>query len=212
MKSKTEIVFILITVGISCLIAGCTSDIPPGIPPVQTPAGTSTGFSSMNTPGPREEFRTIMETDFIEYLVYPGDIVPVNLNETGTPVPAAALRGSSLSLHSITGRNLDASGKADIWIYTVSIGNASYIITDDRYGRQIHRWNATVPGAALHPDRIISPSALFSRNNALIFPPQDPGIGRRLDLSLVNGTYTLTISGDTAPRILRFDAVTGAER
>jgi hypothetical protein len=114
------------------------------------------------------------------------------------------------TIYIIKAKNLDESGKSDIWIFGVKFDTRAELISIDKNGQKTAPWNAPLPAEEIQLTTIISPGTLFSRHRLeIIGTSLLPAAGQR-DLELKNGIYTLTIYSGNIKRTLMFNATTGA--
>jgi hypothetical protein len=134
------------------------------------------------------------------------DLARQNLAEY-RPDPA---NGSSAikTIYYIHGTNLDISGNALSWIFGVHYAGETELFAYDRSGWIRIPWNVPPFSREIDVEKIVSPGSLFSKNSAVILSESSPTNPERRDLELIQGIYTLSISG-SQDRILMFNATTG---
>jgi hypothetical protein len=112
------------------------------------------------------------------------------------------------TVYYIHGTNVDDSGNASGWIFGVRHTGKTELLAYDRSGWKKIPWSAPYGLEEIDLDRIVSPGMLFNRNTGAILGNPSQTIPDRRDLELMQGIYTLTISG-SKDRILTFNATTG---
>jgi hypothetical protein len=209
--SKTAMVFfILLMVLAGCFIAGCSSLPFSGAPASsETPqSGTSpngdAGLSGQGVSGDSSRY----PFDVAETEIFSPDR---GLQWNDTPVnesPGTALPEKHIKY--IRGSNIDETGDAGSWTYIIEHGDQFSIVTYNNGAVAL----SNSPGTLQRPDitisQIMKPRDLFAMNHDLIINTTRTGAVVTRDLSLSGGNYSLTISGRGTPRILVFDAKTGA--
>jgi hypothetical protein len=206
------LVVILVLTGISCCIAGCSFLPFSGIQASDRPDSITTGFPADNQTAGAEEFRSEMRTDNLNTLTFP-DAPPATAtgsNESGTDNATLEPQLRDIHILYISGNNLDESGKASRWTYAIRHTNRTFLVTVDKFGMTMNEWYTSGSYEEVFPGQIITPAELFNRNRAVIFTTPDSGIAEQRDLMLGKTLYSLTVSGHGTPRVLTFDAKTGA--
>jgi hypothetical protein len=183
----------------SCFIAGCNSLPVSGSPPQKTPGKIDVGFTGQEIPG------TIQRYQFEDTLA---DLISKDLNATGDDIPINVSREKHIK--SIRGTDLDEKGAARSWTFIVEHGSQISIVTYNQQGMISSSAPGTIKRAEIFTSQILSPRELFNKNRAVIFNTTMAGTTGSLDLSLSEGYYSLTLSGNGTPENLVFDAKTGA--
>lgn len=212
MRNAACLVIVLVLTGMSCCIAGCSFLPFSGIQASGAPDSITTGFPAENQTDGGEEFRSEMMTDNLNTLTFP-DVTPsatTGTNESVISETTLEPRAKDIHILYISGNNLDESGKASRWTYAIRHTNRTYLVTVDKFGMTINEWYTSGSYEEIFPAQIITPAELFNRNRAVIFTSPDSGILEQRDLMLGKAIYTLTISSGGTPRVLTFDAKTGA--
>jgi hypothetical protein len=191
--------FTLLLVLASGFIAGCSSG--PSLPfsgtstpaPTETPILTNAGLTGHQNP--------------VTFQQYTFEGTLAGLTSRDTPITKEdTVENMSKDMHikTIHGINLDENADAGSWTYIFEHGNKIFTVTFGGQGTITNSITGTIDSADIATDQIVSPSDLFTTNHAMIF--STPG---SVDLSLSDGYYTVTITGNSTPRILIFDAKTG---
>ena len=110
----------------------------------------------------------------------------------------------------IRGLRLGSTGEADNWMMVVRHGGNASLITCDKYGESISRWNTSITMQGIPMDRILTPAELLTRSHTIIFTQQNESDLDPMVLELSGSSYTLTITGRNKTSILTFNAITGA--
>jgi hypothetical protein len=110
----------------------------------------------------------------------------------------------------VSGEYLNEKGNASSWLFIVRYHNRTTFVTYDHRGETLTDWPEGYKGEEAFPDKVVLPKTLFAENHDRIFKTPDAVSTESRKLVLSGGNYTLTISGPTGPRILVFDAKTGA--
>jgi hypothetical protein len=211
--SKTAMVFFtLMLVLASCFIIGCGSLPFSGTPaPTEIAQKTNTGITPHDSPERRFAFdeiaRDLASTNFV--VVQNNVAVMENATAANLSLPPASTSPEK-HIKSIRGVNLDESGNASSWSFVVEQGDQLAIVTYDNQGMVFSSSPGTIKRSEIFIDQIMTPRELFEKNRAVILDTTRTGTGVTRDLSLGEGSYTLSISGRGAPRVLVFDAKTGA--
>jgi len=202
MRNRALFYGVLFIIVAGCLILGCLFLPLFGQPPQKTPVPTvDIGFAS-GTAGNMSG----------EVLLYSFDEAIANLEKidvtNGTKF--SAHETGNISILYIQGTDLDTDANAKNWVFAVRLENTTSFVTYDRNGMNRVNWPAGFSGKEIRIDQIILPGVLFDRNRELIskMSPAKSTLSRQLVLE--SGNYTLTISGQGSPRVLVFDATTGA--
>ena len=106
-------------------------------------------------------------------------------------------------IYSIMGINLDKNGNADSWLFVAKQGAINRYIEYNKAGVSVDTWNDVISGPEISLYKIVTPDALFQKNEGLI-QSNMPAHGA-LNLVLQNNTYELTGNKTS----LRFNALTG---
>ena len=110
----------------------------------------------------------------------------------------------------IRGYNLDATGNASSWIFVVRQPELVSLVTYDRSGERVNTWLGRYPEKEIIISQIITPRKLFEKNREQIFPTSLAITTESRELTLADGKYYLTTTGQGKTRYLVFDAKTGA--
>lgn len=113
-------------------------------------------------------------------------------------------------IHMIRGHDLDETGNATSWNFVVRQPDQVSLVSYDRFGEKIGRWDAQYPNTTINISEIMAPGALFAKNYQVIFPTSEEIMTEKRDLALAEGTYYLTITGRGETKNMMFDAFTGA--
>ena len=113
------------------------------------------------------------------------------------------------TIYTIHGMDVNESGYAASWIFGVRISNVTELLAYGPGGWIKIPWDSSFPSEEIDIGKIVSPSRLFSQNNAVILSNPSRTIPERRDLDLIRGIYTLTIVSGSKDRILTFNATTG---
>ncbi|MDD1682538.1 MAG: hypothetical protein LUO98_01770 [Methanoregula sp.] len=206
--SKTAVIFFIVMLVItSCFIAGCSS-LPftdNGTPaPTETPKKLNAGLAEQKKPDTAQRYSfenpvaKILTTDlFDEQNTVPANESGGNIAQGDTPFER--------HIKYIHGADLDEKGDARSWAFIVEHGDKYSIVSYTDKVVAISNVPGSIAGTEILTDQILSPRELFEKNRAVI-----SGTAGSRDLSLDGGNYTITISGQGTPRILIFDAKTGA--
>jgi hypothetical protein len=115
----------------------------------------------------------------------------------------------NVSVRYIQGINLDISGKAEHWMFGVSLPSGSSLFLSDKTGWTATPWSSRLPEKEVRVGTFISPEDLFVKNKNSILPdPSTAGSDTR-ELDLRGGVYSLTITSGGSTRYLTFNATTG---
>jgi hypothetical protein len=200
--SKTAMVILTVLLVLaSCFISGCSSLPFSGPPPSESPKKINVGLSGT------DRTQQIQKYNFENCIlgISSDDLFPV-----GEETPANASR--EMHIKSVRGTDLDENGDAGSWAFTAEHGNQISIITYNRQGRFVINAQGTINRTDIIPSEIISPRELLEKNHASIFNAAGPGTTGTMDISLSEGYYSLTISGNGTPHTMIFDAKTGVLR
>jgi hypothetical protein len=144
------------------------------------------------------------------------EAVTTNIQLTGfdgeAPNPARTAEevAETTFIHMIRGHDMDANGNATSWNFVVRQPDQVSMVSFDRFGEKIGRWDAQYPDTAINTSEIMAPGALFAKNYQVIFPTSEEIMTEKRDLALADGTYYLTVTGRGETKNLIFDAYTGA--
>jgi hypothetical protein len=204
--SKTVMVFFtLMLVLASVFIAGCSSLPFSGTPtPTETPRKIATIVTGEPTPDLAQRFRfeDTLSTFNSPDILNEQEETPVNESQQNVSMEK--------HIQYIYGADLDENGDAGSWTFIVEHGNQYSIITYSIRGTTITDTPGMIKRPEIFTDQIVTPRGLFEKNHAVIFDTTRTGTAVARDISLSGGNYTLSISGKGTPRILVFDAKTGA--
>ncbi len=199
MRCTYCVVFICILLCAACLTTGCVSDTPapdekpvkPALTPVPVPEVPDTGTGY------------IRFEDAVDAIGLAFDWDPTTNPDL---VQGFTRSGEAITIHFLSGMNLDNAGDARIWAFGTSTANGTQVRAYD--GRQwtIVPFGEPFVSVEIDPDHIIPPRRLFEMNRDLIFDKSIPSTGLR-EIELTDGRYTLAFHNST--RTLLFDAVTG---
>ncbi|MCK9581660.1 MAG: hypothetical protein M0Q92_14610 [Methanoregula sp.] len=143
------------------------------------------------------------------------DAATTNIQLTGfdgeAPNPARTAEevAETTFIHMIRGHDLDETGNATSWNFVVRQPEQVSLVSYDRFGEKIGRWDAQYPNTTINISEIMAPGALFAKNYQTIFPTSEEIVTEKRDLALAEGTYYLTITGRTETKNMMFDAYTG---
>ncbi len=210
MRKIACIFSILLLMGTCCIIAGCSSLSSSGTQPNETHPSVNIAFSPGNQTVYVAEYKSEMITDGLYTSIIPDDSRPKTSDELRPANATPVTRSKDIHILYVNGNDLDGSGKASRWTYTIRYQNKTSLVTFDNHGTTIADWTAPPPKDEIFFDQIISPADLFSKNRAVIFITPDAEVAEQRDLALGKGIYSLTITNPVKPRVLIFDAKTGA--
>lgn len=108
----------------------------------------------------------------------------------------------------VLGRNLDATGNAESWLFGTRSPNGNRLQVYDRNRWTAIPWNSTLPSEEIQFDRILLPEELINQSRNEIMGTAGPTGIREIELK--NGIYSLTLKVGSTDRILTFNATTGA--
>jgi|WetSurMetagenome_2_1015567.scaffolds.fasta_scaffold90322_3 hypothetical protein len=204
MKNAAYIFFPMLIVA-ACFLAGCSSSPPSD---TATPAATHTPVNvGMTASTVEEEYRNFSfeeVTDSISALGFDPYIPPSQSHGTNQTVDKHIML--------IRGDHLDENARATSWLFIVRHDNKTAFVTYDHLGETVMNWGGSYPKEEIFPDQVVPPKTLFDQNRAEIFKGSTVNDTDSRMLELTGGNYTLTITGQGAPRILVFDAKSGALR
>jgi hypothetical protein len=207
---KLANIFSILLIGACCVIAGCSSLSSSGSQPNETQHGVNIGFSPGNQTIYTGEYKSDMATNSLYTIIFPYDTTHEVFDELQQTNITPATRSQDIHILYVNGNNLDESGKANRWTYAIRHLNRTSLVTFDNHGMTITEWTASMPKDEIFFDQIMLPPELFNKNREVIFTTADAGVTEQRDLALGKGIYTLTITNQVKPRILTFDAKTGA--
>lgn len=193
-----------------CIIAGCSSQSSSGSLPNETHPSVNIAFSPGNQTVFVVEYRSDMVTDDLYASILPDDSKPKASDELRPTNTTPMTRSKDIHVLYVNGNDLDASGKASRWTYTIRYLNTTSLVTFDNHGTTITNWTDSLPKDEIFFDQVISPADLFNKNREVIFTTPDAEVTEQRDLALGKGIYLLTIINQDKPRVLTFDAKTGA--
>jgi len=125
------------------------------------------------------------------------------------PDPADNASTAVKTVYYIHGTDMDRAGNASGWIFGARHSGGSSLLSYDRSGWVQVPWDASLIAEEIDVTGIVAPDKLFSQNNAVILGTTNSAIPERLDLDLIRGVYTLTLTSGSTERILNFNATTG---
>jgi len=147
-------------------------------------------------------------------------IVPIVGNSTSVPASysledaVSAVTGNNLnqvngspeklSFYYIQGANVDASGKAERWIFGTREGNYTTMLIYDHMGVARVTWQGGLPEQEIDTAGILSPADIIR-----IAYPGNQNITGNLEMEIENGEYTLTAPSGSLPREYIINATTG---
>lgn len=123
------------------------------------------------------------------------------------PDPADNTSTAVKTVYYIHGTDMDRAGNASGWIFGARHAGGSSLLSYDRRGWVQVPWDASLIAEEIDVPAIVAPDKLFSQNIAVI--QTNPARPERLDLDLIRGVYTLTLTSGSTERILNFNATTG---
>ncbi|WP_321505512.1 hypothetical protein [uncultured Methanoregula sp.] len=191
------IFFTIALVLAGCFIMGCSST-PPAMQPNKTPAGTDFGFRPVTALPDDQQALSFKEST--------ADLAGLYLDAGSRSAPNTSPGNQILY---IRGNNLNANGDARSWTFVVRHNNRTSLVTYDLQGRKISEWMGNFSRKEIQLDSIIPPDELFLKNRPAIIGDTKENLTESRDLVLSMDSYTLTVSGRDAKRILVFDAKTG---
>ena len=209
-KTAPVLIVFLLVLG-SCLAAGCSS-IPFSGGPTTAETPRIQGNAGL---APAEVTVSIRRYAFDDILA---DLAGRNLDTAvnrgfteSSGVNVSPSNGTADNqIKQVHGSNLDEYGNAVSWTFVIQHGDKFSIVSYGREGMSLETSPGTLPQPAIDTSQIISPGVLFERNRDLITNTTRTGPVVTRDISLGGGIYTITISGRGTPRILTYDAKTGA--
>jgi hypothetical protein len=218
--SRTAVIFLIMVLVItSCFIAGCSS-LPftnTGTPtPAETPRKENAGLVKKTSPDTVQRLPDTVQRFQLDSAV--ADIladdsvalwneIPENISQENLSQETAF---PQKHIQYIRGANLDENGDASSWTFIVDRGDRFSIVTYSYLGMKITDSPGRIARTEIFTDKIISPRELFEKNRDVISGTGQQGTAVSRDLTLGDGIYTLTITGQGTPRVLAFDAKTGA--
>jgi hypothetical protein len=147
-------------------------------------------------------------------------IVPITRNSSSLYEPssledaASAVAGNSLNLvngspenlpfYYIRGENVDASGKAERWIFGTVEGNLTSMLVYDHTGVTTITLQGGLPAEEIDMAGILSPASIIR-----IAFPENQNIPGNLEFEIENGNYTVTAPSGSHPREYTINATTG---
>ena len=195
MRRRTYVIFSIALVLACCFIAGCSILSPSNSAPEERVNG---GVSFDNT---FDEARNYSFEEVISDIY----LSPIEgLDRDSPPII------EEMHFLSVSGEGLDGTGNASSWTVVLQYKNQTEFITYDRFGKEVTDWSLGYSGKEVFPAEVISPGTLFNQNRERIFKTPQAISTESRNIELSGGTYTLTILGGNNPRILVFDAKTGA--
>jgi len=196
MRRGAYVIFSIMLVLACCFIVGCTSS-PSGSSQQAQHGKVNIGVSFDNS---SDEIRNYSFEEVKSYIYNipfdPSDNEPPQYNQTHVML--------------VSGEYLDDKGNASSWLFIVQYHNRTTFVTYDQKGETITDWPVGYTGEEVFPDQIVPPRTLFDQNRDSIFKTPQAFSTESRKLVLSGGNYTLTIKGQNSPRILVFDAKTGA--
>ena len=199
MRTSAHAVFMIGLLLVLCFCSACTSQSPS-----QAQAGTILSVSTTPTMIPG---------------LSPASQGPGGGSATGFEEAQTGLHGYNPQMYNDTrfdktvyrvqGKDLDASGSAITWVFTVNLDDTNQLLTYNG-----NNWKNTTISSVNFPEiidfnSIISPAELFSRNRQTLFPAELSGAEVTRDLDLANSVYTITITSGSDMKAYRFNATTG---
>lgn len=202
MHFENKTCFVVVLIAIITLTAGCSSLPFPGSTTTNAPDKIDIGFSS--TPASSVQIKYSFDR-FLSVLS-----AAQLSGEENTRTNSSVNETRTRHFLYIRGAQMDESGIAESWVAVVREGNITSMLFYDKFGERITGTSAKDNLPAIPMDRILTPAQLFDQNSNLIFNrPHDTDPGP-MALELSDSIYTLTIPIRDTPRILKFDALTGA--
>jgi hypothetical protein len=198
MRHTVHAIFMIGLLLTLCFCCACTSQSPSQektgtIPPVSTTPTPVPGLSAASTgvSGAATSFDTVKSS-----------LDSYNSGSYGGP-------SFEKTVYRMQGKELDNSGAAVIWIFTLNLDNTNQLLTyDGSSWRNTTVSSADLP-AVIDFGQIISPAELFSRNQQTLFPAELSGTKVTRDLDLSNSVYTVRITSGNNMKVYRFNATTG---
>jgi hypothetical protein len=194
MRANIPTILAILLVGILSLCTACVTE-----------SSNNQTLQLSNDQTPRQNTSFVQLSEGSPYIGF--DEAYQNLRDY-IPDPANASTALK-TIYYIHGTDLDISGNASSWIFGVRHSNGTALLSYNRGGWIQIPWNASFISEEIDGDRIVAPGRLFSQNNAVILSNHSPANPGRLDLDLIRGVYTLTITSGSTERILMFNATTG---
>ncbi len=114
---------------------------------------------------------------------------------------------SQLDIYYVVGRNLDATGNAESWLFGTRSPEGNTLLVYERNRWTVIPWTATLPAEEIPFEKILLPDELISQNGNLISGTTAANDIREIELK--NGIYSLTLTGGNTDRIIAFNATTG---
>jgi len=117
------------------------------------------------------------------------------------------INGSSQNLpfYYIQGKNMDATGKAERWLFGIREGNSTTMLVYDRTGvARIPLQENGLPTQEIDISSILLPADIIK-----IAYPQNQNITGNLELAIAGGEYILTGSSGSQPGEYSINATTG---
>ena len=188
MRRNIQVVFVISALVILILCSGCTS---------QPQAGNTSqqgGLNQVTVPvkTPRIGFEEAQQK-LVQYRT-------ASMHESG----------NVKTIYYFQAGDMDASGKAASWVFGVKNTTTAELLVYSGTGWRVIPWIITPLPQEILTDRIVPPGNLFAQNQAIIIGDSSRAPAERRDLELKDGVYTVTITSGNSPRILTFNASTGA--
>ena len=181
---------------------------------------TTSLFSACVSPfGAADETRPVNVSPTINVGISPVDTIPeektVRLQDAITnfkdsvPLSLNTLQNEEKILF-IRGGNLDASGKADYWVFGVAKGSDVELRIYDYSGWTIAPWNASVSAKEINLETIQSPETVLEQTESAVLKDSPTEQISQRDIELKDDVYTITLTSGTTTRSVRINATTGA--
>ena len=114
---------------------------------------------------------------------------------------------SQQDIYYVVGRNLDATGSAESWLFGTRSPEGNTLLVYERNRWTVIPWTATLPSEEIPFEKILLPDELISQNRNEI--SGTTGASGIREIELKNGIYSLTLTGGSTDLILAFNATTG---
>jgi hypothetical protein len=202
MKNAVFFLFPMLIVA-ACFLAGCSSSSPSSdSAPVATHTTVNVGMTAGTVQEEAKNFSFEEVAYSVSILGFDPYVAPAHgMNQT-----------IDKHIMLVRGDHLDDNARATSWLFIVRHDNKTSFVTYDHLGETVLNWAGTSPKDEIFTDKVMSPGTLFNMHRAEIFGTTTANSTESRTLELTGGNYTLTITGQGAPRILVFDAGSGALR
>jgi hypothetical protein len=193
MRSFPVTIIVILLLTSACLISACLSDKTAGLAANTTPVSAEpTQLPYISFENARDQLGIYADTD----------------PRTNPDMVTSYIRkNENITIRLIQGTDIDMAGNARVWTFGVQKENGNELRAYDRSGWTILPLNESFSSGEIVLDRIITPGALFTMNkDAISQAASSDSVLHNVELK--DGIYEIAFRGK--PRILRFNATTGA--